>query len=328
MFITDEHYDVLYVIEQAKACAWYRCKVPAAALASLGYRTRVTSSVTEGMLRSASLIVFERPAHPHNIAAIKTAVAIGARVAVEVDDDLWHIDPTNPAHHSWGKGALSNLDESIRIADFATVTTEALARVIRPLNADVRILPNMLPAAAWPAERVRPERDRIIIGWAGSPTHFRDLALIKPVIEHTLDRYPNVEFHIAGVSHVPFSEHERIVSAPGAEIEHYASVVGGFDIGLCPVIDTRFNRAKSDLKALEYAMVGIPVVASDTDTYASLPREAGFLCKTPADWLRALRLLIERDELRERMGIAARAWAETRTADANVGLWEKAYGLC
>ena len=320
-----EQYDILYVIEQAKACAWYRCKVPGAALGQLGYRVHVTRGVTEDMLRASSLVIVQRPAHPHNITALKNAVAMGKRVAIELDDDLWHIDATNPAHRFWNRHTLGTLEECIRIVEFVTVTTPALASVVRPLNRNVRVLPNMLPGGAWPSGE-HTDHSPLVVGWSGSPTHFRDLGLIRSVIGQVLDTHPQTVMHIAGTSHVPFAEHERIVSVPGSEIEHYPSVVGGFDIGLAPVIDSRFNRAKSDLKALEYAMCGIPVIAS-AGTYDSLPRDAGFLCKTPADWLRALSRLIERPDLRSRMGAAARTWAESRTIERNVGLWVDAYGL-
>lgn len=326
MFITNDHYDVLYVIEQSKACAWYRCKVPGAALSQLGYRVHVSASVTEEMLRRSTVVVFQRPAHPHNIAACKTAVALGKRVAIELDDDLWHIDKTNPAHRFWTPRVLSELEGCIRIADFVTVTTESLAQAVRPINRHVRILPNQLPGGAWP-DGTHTDHSPLVLGWSGSPTHYRDLGVLRGVIEQVLDTHPKVVFHIAGCSHVPYPEHERIVSVPGSEIEDYPSVLGGFDIGLAPVVDSRFNRGKSDLKALEYAMVGLPVVAAAGDTYRSLPRAAGFLCKTPADWLRAIERLIERPSLRVSMGAAARDWAETRTIERNVGLWVDAYGL-
>jgi len=325
MFLTTEHYDVLYVIEQAKACAWYRCKVPGAALGQLGYRVHVTHGVTADMLRRSSVVIFQRPAHPHNLTALKAAVAMGKRVGVELDDDLWHIDASNPTHRFWTPTTLGALDDCIRIADFVTVTTPALADVVRPLNRHVHILPNMLPGGAWPDGK-HTDHTPLVIGWSGSPTHFRDLALITSVIEQVLDVHPDVELHIAGTSRVPFPEHERIVSVPGSEIEDYPGVLAGFDIGLAPVIDSRFNRAKSDLKALEYAMCGIPVIAS-AGTYDSLPRDAGFICKTPADWLRALSRLIERPELRASMGRSGRSWAVSRTIERNVGMWVDAYGL-
>ncbi|MDZ4065061.1 MAG: hypothetical protein U1E22_10405 [Coriobacteriia bacterium] len=53
----------------------------------------------------------------------------------------------------------------------------------------------------------------------------------------------------------------------------------------------------------------------------------GRLAKNTKDWLRFLRTLVREQEARERIGTAARQFAETRLASGNVHLWQKAYGI-
>jgi glycosyltransferase involved in cell wall biosynthesis len=102
-----------------------------------------------------------------------------------------------------------------------------------------------------------------------------------------------------------------------------------FDIAIAPLKNIEFNKAKSDLKYLEYAMAGLPVVASDIEAYNKtiIHGQNGFLAKSEEEWFKYLSLLIEDYKLREKIGRAARAYAETRTIEKNIHLWEEAYGL-
>jgi glycosyltransferase involved in cell wall biosynthesis len=100
-----------------------------------------------------------------------------------------------------------------------------------------------------------------------------------------------------------------------------------FDIGLAPLAYHRFNKSKSDIKVLEYAALGIPVVASDFGPYAEsvIHGETGFLVRRPHEWGRYLGMLAEDVALREQMSVNAKLWATSRTVQGNAGQWELAY---
>jgi hypothetical protein len=86
---------------------------------------------------------------------------------------------------------------------------------------------------------------------------------------------------------------------------------GEFDLGLAPLVDTKFNRLKSDIKVLEYTALCLPVVASATGPYQNLDIVK---CATPGDWRSALgRLIGEPGVLEE---------AKRRAAEAEIDLWE------
>jgi glycosyltransferase involved in cell wall biosynthesis len=54
-----------------------------------------------------------------------------------------------------------------------------------------------------------------------------------------------------------------------------------WDIGIAPLADTAFNRCKSSIKVLDYAAMGMPVLASDRAVYR------GTLADGPGGWLLA-----------------------------------------
>jgi hypothetical protein len=70
------------------------------------------------------------------------------KLIFEVDDNLWDIDyRSQRAHEFFGdKTVIANLDANIRAADAVTVTTQPLADLVRPLNPNVHVIPNYLPA--------------------------------------------------------------------------------------------------------------------------------------------------------------------------------------
>ncbi|MRR12221.1 glycosyltransferase, partial [bacterium] len=135
--------------------------------------------------------------------------------------------------------------------------------------------------------------------------------------------------HLAGAQPNWLPSHDHIRHISTVELDHYAELLAGFDIGIAPLIDNKFNSCKSDLKFLEYSKIGMPSVLSKVAPYMRSVRhgENGFLATNTKDWLKYLRTLIKDAELREAM--SARAWefAQGRLMSRNIEKWLRAYGL-
>lgn len=322
---------ILYVSETMNACAWYRSITPGKALADHGHHVRVEERLTSELVEWADLIVLQRVHDPNVASAIGHCKARGKLTIYELDDDLWNVHRDSGAHTFYSTPeVLKATEDGIRAADRVTTTTDHLAVRLRTLNRNVYVLPNMLPDAYWDYDQpVVQSSDLITIGWAGTNTHLPDLKLLGGVIEQLLDRYPNVEFRWAGMREIPFRHHERMRPLSTVLLEEYPDLLGSFHIGLAPVVDSVFNRSKSDLKFVEYAGRGIPVIASRTEAYQATLQHGvtGFLAKNPKDWLQFLTRLIEDVDLRTTMGRNAMEYARTRMISRNIGLWERAYGL-
>lgn len=322
---------IYFLVEAMWACAWYRCHTPASGLKRRGHEVVLHDRLDPDTFQHCDIAVFQRPSISGIVDIVKWARAAGKRTIVDIDDDLWNIHPTNPAYASWQQpGRLDTLNECIRTVDAVTVSTPELMQLVRSMNPRTVILPNMLPPEHWPPERVpRASKQRLTIGWAGSPTHAVDLEILAGAIETVLDTYPDVEFVVAGMQEAPFRWHERIRFVERVMIEEYPSLLQQFDIGVIPLVDGRFNRCKSDLKFLEYSMVGIPSVASKVAPYEGSVVHGvnGFLARNPKDWLKYLNRLVADPQLRDDIGSRAREFAETRTVDRNIHLWERAYGI-
>jgi len=323
--------EIFYVVGDYRACGWYRCHVPGLVLSERGHHVMLNSALQTNEISLLDVIVWQRQCSSSVIEAIETANSMGKTTVYEIDDNLWNLSKTNPAYEFWNRpGSLKMTEEAIRRVKVVTTTTPRLATLLGRFNPSVAILPNMLPEEQWRVEKKNKKKgERLVIGWAGGEAHWDDLKVLQGVIDHLLEEYPDIEFHIAGAGEVPLNEHERAVGLESVPIEDYAKLLRGFDIGLVPLADVHFNNCKSDLKFLEYAALGIPTVASKVDSYEAsvIHGVNGFLAGNAKDWLKYLRRLIEEEDLRIRIGAKAKEFASTRMIEKNIGLWETAYGL-
>jgi glycosyltransferase involved in cell wall biosynthesis len=314
------------------ACGWYRCYVPGVELQKLGYKVTMDDELRESDVMDNDVLVIQAPCLPEHLAGIRVAKGAGKLTVVDLDDDLWNLLPGNPAYGFWARPDTQYLlTACVQEADLLTTTTHYLAQRLSAHNPNAKVLGNMLPGDMWDyPEPKEQSAEKVVIGWAGSPSHVGDLALIDEAVRQTLDRYPHVEFVFMGGPQRPeIARHPRITLLPSTDIAGYGRTLGRFDIGLIPLADTAFNRCKSDLKFVEFSMVGIPSIVSKVEPYLRAVKhgENGFFASSAKDWLKTLARLIEDPELRRTVGTRAQEFARTRTIDKTVGRWEKAYGL-
>ena len=322
---------VLFCAETANASTWYRAHVPGDALRDRGYEFTLTSDPMPSDVERCDTFAARVPVGPKTWRALDYAKSLGKRCVLDLDDDVWSLHPDNPAfEHFRASGAGEHARAAIRRADLVTTPTEYLAELVSPMNRSVAVVPNALPADRWPATPKDLEHGGpVVVGWAGSSSHGPDVAILSGVVEAVLSSCPDVRFAFSYTLDLPFGNDERIELLPAVPIEEYAGMVERFDVGLAPLLDSRFNRAKSDLKILEYGICGIPAVASKVLPYVGAidHNASGLIAASPKDWIKSIRRLVEDPELRSRLGAAARVRAERRTVDRVITKWIDAYGL-
>ena len=80
---------------------------------------------------------------------------------------------------------------------------------------------------------------------------------------------------------------------------HYRNIAA-YHVGLAPVENSRFNRSKSALKWMEYALHGTPAVLSAVPCYEGAARhgETALLAADKHEWERAVLRLIRDAKLK------------------------------
>jgi glycosyltransferase involved in cell wall biosynthesis len=144
---------------------------------------------------------------------------------------------------------------------------------------------------------------KIRLGYfSGSITHNENFELIKEAIKGTLATYPNLELHLVG--HLDLPEdltpyQEQITCHPYVDWTDLPALIASVDINLAPLVDSTFNRAKSEIKWLEAAAVKVPTLASKLGAFEEMIEDGRTgLLADPNDWFDKLSQLIEDRYLR------------------------------
>jgi glycosyltransferase involved in cell wall biosynthesis len=240
----------------------------------------------------------------------------------ETDDNLLQADTSLP--HWKAAEIMDSTRACIGLADLVTVSTEPLAEAVRGQvpGADVRVLPNRIHADLLGIER--PRRDRLTIGWAGGSTHVRDVALIQEPLRGVLIG-DHADMHFIGEDLSSLAGKGRFTEWQPNVWDYYRKI--DFDIGVIPLTSSPFNDCRSAIKALEYAALGIPVVASAMPAYSGFVQHGvtGYLASSEEDWRKYLWELVSDADARAEMGAAARALAARHTVQEHWTAWADVY---
>ena len=128
----------------------------------------------------------------------------------------------------------------------------------------------------------------MIVGWAGSSGHKRDIEAVSDAIAQVMRACSQVDFAFMGDEEIYRSlsavlPSGRITYTPPGTLEEYLVFLQKLDIGIAPLQDNPYNRCRSDVKFLEYASRGVvPVLSSLTPYKASAQQgETAFFYESP-----------------------------------------------
>lgn len=294
------------------------------------FRARILGELEAG-IRIADVAVMGLT---HTMAGLTTMMGLrecyGKPVVVEADDNVLSCPTYNPASAFYKpdspirKIAVAQLRE----ADAVIVSTPYLKEVYSEFNDHIYVVPNSIDFEVWGKASRKHNKGKITIGWMGGATHEADLEIAIPAIKELTAKYPQVEFYfLHGASKAIRGIKGVRINNKFARIDQYAKYVAaaGFDIGMAPLVDNAFNRAKSNLRWLEYSALGIPCVASNVGHFAETIHDGsdGMLCDTPDDFTNALESLVVDKCKRRMMGAEAK---ERVFKDFNIDRTSAKYG--
>ncbi len=258
------------------------------------------------------VIVIQR-VNPYITQILKRAKKLGIKIIYETDDDFIDITPDNPSY----KYIMENKDNIQKVmenADIITTSTFELANRLEKVgNKNIEIIKNYHTSNITSFEPFK-QKESIKIGYFGTFTHTYDLEMIHNVILRVKDILStrDIEFEVVGVS----SDESDWYSTK--KLPYYPMSAPTFikwlhreidwDIGIAPLLNTQFNKCKSELKYIEYTSLGIPTVASDLDSYKEAITDGvdGFLANAEDEWVDKIIQLIQNPGLREHMVKKAR----------------------
>ncbi|MBC8101995.1 MAG: glycosyltransferase [Cytophagales bacterium] len=273
--------------------------------------------------------------------------------------------PDDPVRYRQHRAAGKDFAHLMRSCDAVLVSTEYLAQCARgalacpegsesiptekPVPPPVYVVRNFLctaqlkqAEAALLSASISPRRDKeldtpsVTLAYlSGSATHDRDLAAIAAPLAATLARFSQVNLLLVGPVAVPSAL--QTLAGGGRVLRHpfvpWEDLPGLFthcrvDINLAPLDLSRpFGHAKSEVKFLEAAAVGVPTIASHAAGFAEgiRPGENCLLAASGAEWEQVLSDLIGPTKA-GRIGDRAKASLQERgTAATNAALVRAAF---
>lgn len=315
--------------------------------------------VTEKILE-ADVILFQRPADDKWFNLLKIAQKHGKIIVVDYDDNPFETSPLNPAYKWYGTKSVLfkwpdgredilwqdgvdgfNIEANItrrdyfrasfKRADMVSTTTSILQDTFKEINKNTVVLPNLIDIGLFP--QIECVKKEIRVGWQGGVSHYEDLFMVSLAIKEIIKKYENVKFVFFGDTRF----YGLFKDIPQDRIEWHSWVQNvaypyklatlNLDIGICPLIDNVFNRAKSAIKYLEYSAIGVPTIASDMPPYSKVITDGkdGILADED-EWFNAIEGLVN-DKIKRNVLVknAFENIKENHSADKFAYLWRDMY---
>jgi glycosyltransferase involved in cell wall biosynthesis len=308
-------------------------------------------------IEGCDMIIAKHMDNPQAISDILSACAeFKIPLVVDLDDNVWDIREDQPAHQR----GLAKGDEKrafmlsfISCADAIFCSTNHLEKIVKARLKDVFnvdmptfVLPNCFYPDEWVTHTSKGSRQGVTIGWHGSITHNADIKMVLPALVAIVRHYKDVKVELVGglnakdtmelFKDVPYELQKKFIirgGTPSWKGFPYLIMKQRWDIGIAPLIDDVFNKSKSHIKWMEFAMKKIPVIASNLEPYNDLydktplieHGKTGYLCNTTEEWVDTLAMLIEDKKLREKIGTNGfNAVMKNWTYKKNIKKWDKA----
>ena len=255
-------------------------------------------------IHDIDIVWMQRLMHAGASINMKISRQAGQIIINDLDDWYWGLSASNNAflntHPKFSPDININHYRSILAqSDLVTTSTPYLAdRISSWVRCPIVVVPNFVDIKRF-TKYEHTDTTTPIVGWAGSTGHrSRDLETIAGVLRPMVND-GNILLHHTGAhpsmpsvaSLIGLSD-KQVSTLPLTDHLIYPSYLK-FDVGIVPLNNIPFNRAKSDIKGLEYSASGIPFVAQNLDAYINLQRDLGIgrIAKKPTDWIRHLNAL-------------------------------------
>lgn len=255
-----------------EACSFYRACGPWSALAKKHRDVQVVYSKNPmwADIRQVDLVYVQRAASQDYLKIVLTAKDLGVPVWLDYDDDLINLPRDNPNFHYYSRHT-NLLKELVGMADLVTVTTRALQRSLSQYSKNVEVIPNALDEVLikW---RSFEARNKIVM-WRGTATHTRDVGSVAPELVANARAFQEYQWLFLGADPCAWQVSElmpkvtRLTEQMNPLTFFRTMITLAPEVLVAPLHDCPFNRAKSNIAAIEGALAGAAIIAPDWEEW-------------------------------------------------------------
>ena len=228
------------------------------------------------------------------------------------NDDYWHLDASHILFQQYIINSVpQQIINWIQVADLCTCTHERLAEEIYKLNTNVEIIPNAIPYGEEQFILDKKPSDLVRLFWSGSGTHGKDIEILRNPMKRI--NFP-VRTIIAGYNEGEKPIWDGMIAAftnglklnPTIynfnQVTEYMAAYCDSDISLIPLVDSKFNAMKSNLKVLETASKKNPAIVSNVHPYKGFYPACHV--NSQKDWYYWIKMLVNDKDARTHYGNA------------------------
>ncbi|GAO43785.1 hypothetical protein [Flavihumibacter petaseus] len=243
----------------------------------------------------------------------------GLKIVVDLDDWV-ELPVRHPLYEHFRNGYAKLILDHLRFADLVTVTTDRLAKKVRPYNANVLVIPNALPYGEdqfAPTDVEKP--DKFTFVYAGQSSHLEDIRMLTNPFNR-IRQLPDIAFSMAGYQSSPVWKKMEAVfhgmpgytRIPNQPLTEYMNIYDQAHCSLVPLLDNHFNWHKSNLKILEASAKKIPAIVSHVPPYSDDADAPVLWVKRQSDWYEHVRYLSKNPTAGQEMGEQLHEWAREK----------------
>lgn len=287
-----------------------------------GVESAHTHVVNMETIQQHDVIIFQRSNQPEFVPIFEKLRQDPTKLLIyEADDSFDQIPSDSYAKPFFPPEVCARMEDLMRLSDVLQLSTPFLCDHYRKKTGkSTYLVPNQIA-------QIVPHQyhgtDRVIIGWAGGASHNVDFNVIKKPLTNIMNEFPQVTLRIMGASNV-FAILKRWGLKNleyvdwSKDLSVYYQTLATFDIGLAPVVECGFNKAKSTLKFLEYGACRTPMIGSrflyEQD---AVHGETAMLASRPLEWYEMMKDLILDKQKREAIGYAAQDYVAAERMHAH-----------
>ena len=321
-------------------CYWYRLLTPFSKIKekclnnSFDFSFRVDSVE---QIKDFDIVVLQRATDGLGVDFLIEAKKHNIPVIYEVDDSLFNIADTNPAYkHYTRKDVRYAINYTVNNSDYMTVSTPYLSEYYKKEvgKQEIVILPNSIPLSKEydRTNLVQKKSGKFRILLTGGISHTGDWSFMANTFRDLVHNSKGeIEIMIFGFVPKALEGLPNTFYVKAVPVEKYMETLAklNFDLMLAPLADIDFNTYKSNLKFIESAVMGVPMIGSDVIAYNStiIDGHNGWLLpNNPYRWMKHIERIRKDKELLKT--VAANAYKTVEDGfdlDKTYKLWANLY---
>lgn len=246
-------------------------------------------------------------------------------VVFGVDDLVDQLAEKNSRKQHVFRDMKYRLRRTFDLCDRVIASTRFLAEAYASYHDDIVVIPNRIELLRWQGIKnvTFNKNKKPRVGWAGAQQHYGDLEILFSVVKKTAKEIDWVFFGMCPEELQPYikEEHEFVI------FDRYPEKLAGLnlDLAVAPLELNDFNKAKSNLRLLEYGLMAWPVICTDIEPYKTKNPPVIRVNNEHDEWLEAIQTVLSLPDKGKGRGETLKKWVLNHyTLDDKVSDWKRA----